>query len=302
MPTPCQVLCVSSREPDLITSAFGPFVVHHCAELAEAERSFQSQACDVLMVDLTAVGGADRFAQWPGLSRAVLDTALVVVAPEPTVADCSRLIGLGVREVLSTADVSGGSLGRFLRLAFERRQLDEAARRAYTIDLSTGLPNHHQLLEHMHHLLALREREPAHMALIVLQLDGLRGVEAALGAEAAQVVRRKAAVRLRASLRASDVVASLGRDTFAVLLAWMDAGDDADRVARKLLASVGQPLSVAGQAMPLGARVGVAQYPVHGKDARELLERASSQASGQGMTRHLGLGAAANDELPPTRA
>ena len=54
--------------------------------------------------------------------------------------------------------------------------------------------------------------------------------------------------------------------------------------------------------MPLGARVGVAQYPVHGKDARELLERASSLASGEGMTRRLGLGAAANDELPPTRA
>jgi diguanylate cyclase (GGDEF)-like protein len=116
-----------------------------------------------------------------------------------------------------------------------------------------------------------------------------------MGTEAANVLRRKAAVRLRASLRASDVVAALGPDMFAVLLAWIDADDDAQHVARKLLAAVSQPFQVAGQPVPVGARVGVAKYPAHGKDAQQLLRHAVAQASGGGLGRLLGA-AAANDE------
>ena len=234
--------------------------------------------------------------QWTGLARAGLEAALVAIGPEPTPADCLRLLQVGVRDVLSARETSAEALGRALRLAIERKRLDDVARRAYSIELTTGLPNHHQLLEHMTHLLALREREPAPMALIVLQLDGFNAVESSLGTEAANVLRRKAAVRLRSSLRASDVVASLGRDMFAVLLAWMDTDDDAERVARKLLQSINTPFSVAGQSVPLGARFGLSQYPAHGTDAQGLLRRAVGQAAGSGVGRMLGLAAAANDD------
>ena len=164
-------------------------------------------------------------------------------------------------------------------------------------DLTTGLPTHAQLLEHMTHLLALREREPAAMALIVLRLEGFRGAEQTLGVESANVLRRKAAVRLRAALRASDVVASLGGDLYAVLLAWIDAEADAEGVARKLLASLRQPFNVAGHDLPVMGSVGIGQYPAHGKDADALLRRAMAQAS-NGSVGELGrVGAgAANDE------
>jgi diguanylate cyclase (GGDEF)-like protein len=294
---PFQILCLSVQPPDLVTSAFGPFVVQSCASLAELADALNGQVRDATLIDLRQVGGFDRLLQWPGLPRAVLETALVVVGPEPTPAMCLRLLQAGVRDVLASREATPEVLGRVLRLAVERKRMDDSARRAYSIDLTTGLPNHHQLLEHVTHLLALREREPASMALIVLHLDGFRAVEPSLGTEAANVLRRKAAVRLRASLRASDVVASLAPDMFAVLLAWIDADEDADRVARKLLQAVSQqPFSVAGQDVPIGARVGVGQYPAHGKDAQTLLRHAVSQASGDPMGRLLGQAAAANDD------
>jgi diguanylate cyclase (GGDEF)-like protein len=296
MSDPFQILCLCAQPPDLVTSAFGPFVVQNCASLAELGEQLNHRQVDAVLVDLSRAGGADALVQWPGLPRAVLESAVVVVGPEPTPVVCLRLLQSGVREVVSSREAAPEILGRVLRLAIERKRQDDAARRAYSIDLTTGLPNHAQLLEHMTHLLALREREPAAMALIVLHLDGFRGAEAALGTEAANVLRRKAAVRLRGSLRASDVVASLGPDMFAVLLAWIDAGDDAEHVARKLLAAVNQPFQVAGQQVPVGARLGVAQYPAHGKDAQSLLRHAVGQASGGGVGRLLGQAAAANDE------
>jgi diguanylate cyclase (GGDEF)-like protein len=296
MKSPLQVLSLTAVVPDLITSGFGPFVMQACNSLDDLAEQLHGQPRDALLIDLRRVGSIDKLAHWTALPRALLDTAVVVVAPEPTWADCQRLVQLGIREVVGSREASDEALGRMLRLAIERKRLDDAARRAYSTDLTTGLPNHSQLLEHMTHLLALREREPAAMALIVLHLDGFRAVEASMGVESANVLRRKAAVRLRASLRASDVVASLGSDMFAVLLAWIDAEDDGERVARKLMQAVVQPFQVAGQQVPVSARLGVGQYPAHGRDAQTLLRHAASQVAVGGMGRLLGSAAAANDD------
>jgi diguanylate cyclase (GGDEF)-like protein len=296
MSAPFHVVCLSAQPPDLVTSAFGPFVVQACQRLQQVDDQLHEQERDAVLIDLALAGGAERLVAWPGLPRAVLESAVVVMGPEPTPAECLKLLQAGVRDVISSRESTPEVLGRVLRLAIERQRIAEAERRAYSIDLTTGLPNQHQLQEHMTHLLALREREPAPMALIVLHLDGFRAAEASLGTEAANVLRRKAAVRLRGSLRASDVVASIGPDLFAVLLAWLDSVEDAQHVARKLLAAVSQPFQVAGQDVPVGARAGVSQYPLHGKDAQALMRHAVGHASGGGFGRLLGQGGAANDE------
>jgi diguanylate cyclase (GGDEF)-like protein len=297
MRNPFQVLCLSASPPDLVTSPFGPYVINPCATLDEAAATLHSSPCDAFLVELKTPQEADRLLAWPGLAHAVMDTAVVVLAPEPTPAQCIKLLQAGVQDVLARRDASDDALARVLRIAIERKRLDTNSRKAFSTDLTTGLPTHAQLLEHMTHLLALREREPAAMALIVLRLEGFRGAEAALGVEAANVLRRKAAVRLRAALRASDVVASLGGDMYAVLLAWLDAEADAEGVARKLLASLRQPFNVAGQDLPVTGSVGIGQYPAHGKDAASLMRRAMAQAAAGGVGQRGRVGAgAANDE------
>jgi len=296
MGNPYQVVCLSARTPDLVTSAFGPFVFNPCASFEGIAEALHTSPCDALLLELKSPADHERLLAWPGLAHAVMDSALVVVMPEPTPAQCIKLLQLGVQEVLARREATDDSLGRVLRVAIERKRLDASAKKAFSTDLTTGLPTHAQLLEHMTHLLALREREPAAMALIVLRLEGFHGAENALGVEAANVLRRKAAVRLRAALRASDVVAALGGDMYGVLLAWIDAESDAEGVARKLLASLKQPFNVAGQDLPVMGTVGIGQYPAHGRDAASLMRRAMGQAA-NGNVGHLGrVGAgAAND-------
>jgi diguanylate cyclase (GGDEF)-like protein len=297
MANPYQVLCLSATPPDLFTSAFGPFVVHPCRTLDELSEALRAGACDALLVETRSAAEHERLLAWPGLAHAVMDAAVVVVSPEPTPAQCLKLLQVGVQDVVARRDAGDDSLGRVLRIAIERKRMDASAKRAFSTDLTTGLPTHAQLLEHMTHLLALREREPAAMALIVLRLEGFRAAEQALGVEAANVLRRKAAVRLRAALRASDVVASLGGDMYGVLLAWIDAEADAEGVARKLLSSLRQPFNVAGQDLPVMGSVGIGQYPAHGRDAGSLMRRAMSQASSGNVSELGRVGAgAANDD------
>ena len=297
MSDPLQVMCVGAVPAQLSASAYGPFDCTRCGSLDDAARALRDASFDAVLLWLESCGAAPALLGWPSLSHAVLDAAVLVVWPDPGCELATRLVQRGVQDVIDLPSAQADGLGRAIRLAVERKRLERAARKAYATDLATGLPSHAQLLEHMSHLLALREREPAPMALLALRIDGLGATEAALGSEAANVLRRKLAVRLRAGLRASDVVASLGGDAFAVLLAWIDAPDDAMRVAAKLVAALQQPLPVAGRPQAVSVTLGLSQYPQHGRQADELLRRALGQAASSttALGRHR-RAPAANDE------
>ena len=211
-----------------------------------------------------------------GLAQVAFDRALVIAALETDAQAEAALLHQGVEAIVPPHPVA--ELARALVHAVERKRLERAARTAYATDLATGLPHQAQLVEHMTQLLALREREPAPMVLLVLRMEGFAHTAARLGEEAGNVLRRKVAVRLRSGLRASDVVAAIGPDAFGVLLGRLEAKSDGERVAAKLVRSLQQPILVAGQPCAVGAAVGLAQYPEHGKDAQSLLQRASAQA------------------------
>ncbi|MFO1220918.1 MAG: GGDEF domain-containing protein [Burkholderiaceae bacterium] len=279
MNEPLQLLCLTDAAPDLATSVYGPIVVQGCSDLAQLGGQLQQQRFDALLVRLADEAEEAAFRHWSALSSAVLDMAVLLAVREPAGAQVTQWLQLGVQDVLPLREAGAERLALAVRQAVERKRLEQAARRAHATDLATGLPNHAQLMEHMTHLLALREREPASMALLVLRIEGLATAEARLGAESTNVLRRKIAVRLRAGLRASDVVSALGPDRFGVLLAWIDDERDSERVAAKLSQLLQRPISVAGQDVAVSVSVGVARYPAQGKDADTLLRLASGEAS-----------------------
>jgi diguanylate cyclase (GGDEF)-like protein len=247
-----------------------------CATLDQAAAHLREVAFEMLLASVPAA----ELLLWSALSQAVLDSAVVALLAEaPDEATQAQLLDRGVQDIVVSSEPPAEALRPRLEVAVQLKALDRMARKAFATDLATGLPNHGQLLEHMTHLLALREREPAPMAVIALRIEGLATVRESLGAESANVLRRKVAVRLRASLRASDLVASIGNDAFVVLLAWTDAPADGERVAAKLVHSLRQPFSVTGSDLALAVSAGLALYPEHGKGADVLLRRAVGQAA-----------------------
>ena len=285
------LLCVGLQVPDAT----------NCANLDDAT----AQLRDIRFEVMVAAVPADALLHWTSLSHAVLDTAVIALLVEaPAEAVLGALLERGVQDIVVQTDTPAEALQRRMDIAVRRKALDREARKAFAVDLATGLPNHTQLLEHMTHLLALREREPAPMAVIALRIEGLASVMALLGTESANVLRRKVAVRLRASLRASDVVASIGNDAFLVLLAWVDAATDGQRVAAKLVQSLRQPFNVAGQDVAVAVSAGLALYPEDGKTADALLRRSVGQAASlatvgrDGFSNRIerGPGTAANDD------
>lgn len=278
-------------DPELLaTSMYGPFALERCADLALATALLGERGFDAVLL-CTGALEAEQLPLWPGLSQAALDAAVVVwIAAGCEAGLALRLLQSGVQDVMgvaSTGNAAAAEVARALRLAVERKRIERAARKAYATDLQTGLPNRQQLIEHMSQLLALRGREPAPMALLVLRIEGFATTEAAFGRESANVLRRKVAVRLRAAVRASDVVAALAADAFALLLASTDEPLDADHVARKLLAALHEPFQLSGRQVGVAACVGVSHYPADGADADVLMRQAvaaaaAAQAAGRG--------------------
>ncbi|UUX94958.1 GGDEF domain-containing protein [Aquabacterium sp. J223] len=298
---PLQLLQVTPPGAPLLAAA--GWQATRCDDLAQATQALAARRFDALLAPLPA-------APWPGLGAAALDTAVVLLAPGRQQLDAALpLLLQGVQDLLPD-DADDAERLRSLRLAVERKRVEREARKAWTTDLATGLPSQAQLAEHMSQLLALRQREPAPMALLVLRLEGFATTEQRLGRESAQVLRRKAAVRLRAGVRASDVVAALGPDAFGVLLSALEEPAHARRVADKLLAALHRPFSLAGHPVAVAAVAGVALCPGDGDQPDALLRHAAAQAALQAATHRGGLanrveqgGAlprAANDDEPPS--
>jgi diguanylate cyclase (GGDEF)-like protein len=271
---PLRVVWVDRPEPSpfLLVPAFGPFIEEAVTGLASVDATNRP---DVLLLCLPGGAQAAPIA-WAVLSSVCAEAAVLVLADAVDAATQQRLLTTGVQDVVLQADA--GSLAQRARLAAQRRSVEQEARKAYATDLGTGLPNRQQLIEHMSQILALREREPKPVSVLVFRIEGLQGVEAGHGHESANVVRRKVAVRLRAGVRSSDVVASLGADVFAVLLPSTESPTDAQHVIEKIMRALREPFKIAGSAVPISTHVGLAQFPQDGKQPDQLLRHASAAA------------------------
>ena len=264
----------------LETSAFGPFAVQVCTDPAEAQARLAAQACDALLLDAGLAASAAELAE-----VGVMGPATLVVGHGLGTEAVLAWLQRGAQDVLGHEELEAASLPQRIRAAVERKRVERDARKSYATDLATGLPHQQQLIEHMSHLLALREREPSPMALLVLRIEGLSTTQARLGLEAAHVLRRKIAVRLRAGVRASDVVAALGDASFGVLLGSILAPADAERVGAKLLKALLDPFTVAGETLAVSVALGIGQYPQDGAQPDALLRRAlglAASAAAQG--------------------
>jgi diguanylate cyclase (GGDEF)-like protein len=282
-------------------SPLGPFALVAVADAAAALKAQSATNFDAVLFQADRIPGAAALIE--ALSAV---SALLVVSNRAHAELAIGWLRGGVQDVLNPGDLYSDALALRVRAAIERKRIERNARRAYATDLATGLPHQQQLIEHMSQLLALREREPGPMAVLVLRVEGFVTTEARLGAEAADALRRKVGVRLRAAVRASDVVAAIDDESYAVLLGSLLAASDAERVGEKLARALMDPFSVGGVAVGVAASVGIAQYPTDGTQPELLLRKALDTTFDQPASGRLGManfeeaggrpGNAANDE------
>jgi PAS domain S-box-containing protein len=173
-----------------------------------------------------------------------------------------------------------------------RKDAEEQVRRLAYFDTLTGLPNRLLFTEQLIRALAQAERHGQQLAVLFIDLDDFKRVNDTLGHGAGDELLKQIGTRLSSSVRGLDAVtrsghqgadsddgntiARLGGDEFIVLLNNVSDGTDAGAVARRLVATLTEPVMVQGAELYVSCSVGVATYPGDGTDIETLLMNADT--------------------------
>jgi diguanylate cyclase (GGDEF)-like protein len=141
----------------------------------------------------------------------------------------------------------------------------------------TGLPTLARVSRQVSRLIAAARRNGHELALISLDLDGLRLVSEAYGRAEADAAIKRAASILRAVAPPHSVIVRNGTDGFVVaFINPPDAAETADTAARvrQIQDAIALPRDVGGKSLRITASAGVAMFPRDGDDVDTLSRNA----------------------------
>jgi len=148
-------------------------------------------------------------------------------------------------------------------------QLFEKVRHLSVCDPLTGLANYRRLIDTLEHEIQRSERSGRPFAFLLLDLDGLKGINDRYGHLAGSRALCRVANVLRIHSRSIDTCARYGGDEFAVILpeaGAIEARDAAVRICTRVTEDIEEP--------PLSVSAGIAVYPQSGQDIESLFNEA----------------------------
>lgn len=158
----------------------------------------------------------------------------------------------------------------------QRKETERQVQHQAAHDALTGLPNRARFGELLSYQLQAARRDGSRFAVLFVDLDHFKQINDRLGHAAGDQLLQAVAGRLRGCLRTSDVVARLGGDEFVMLVAGLQQEADAVAVAGKVLAALGEPVLLQGQACRVTPSIGIAVFPEHGDEEGTLLSHADA--------------------------
>jgi diguanylate cyclase (GGDEF)-like protein/PAS domain S-box-containing protein len=164
-----------------------------------------------------------------------------------------------------------------------RREAEDRVEFLAFHDKLTELPNRALFEQLLEQSLRNAERHGTGVAVLSLDVDGLKLVNDSLGHEAGDELLRHAAAALRDSTRQEDVAARVGGDEFVVLAADLPVRDQpgaalaaAESMAARVLERLRQPVDLRGTEFYPSTSIGISVYPLDANDAASLVRNADA--------------------------
>lgn len=143
-------------------------------------------------------------------------------------------------------------------------------------DELTGLPNRRLLEDRMAQAIKTTSRARQIVAVLFLDLDFFKIVNDTYGHPVGDQLLKLVATRLKGLLRAEDTVARIGGDEFVILLSNLTSDLQAITMAEKVVKVLTEPFQLSGKSLNIGVSVGVALYPEHDTNEKNLIRRADN--------------------------
>ncbi|MBN2870031.1 MAG: EAL domain-containing protein, partial [Campylobacterales bacterium] len=193
------------------------------------------------------------------------------------------LVGGELKWVRENARLETDSTGNLVagvgtvQLITERKLYEERLETLANYDPLTGLANRALLMSHLQNSIDQARRTKSQIALIMFDLDRFKDINDSYGHGAGDELLRLVASRFTSRLREGDLIGRLGGDEFAVVLENFSVPEDAGRLAKEMIETLGMEYKLSGGALiHIGASAGIALFPNHGEDAHMLLQHADA--------------------------
>ncbi len=157
-------------------------------------------------------------------------------------------------------------------LSRTNRELSKMARH----DHLTGLFNKPMFQDTLSLANTRLERQSGLLGVLYIDLDGFKPVNDRFGHEFGDRVLAEVGRRLRGAVRRSDVVGRLGGDEFAAILENLRRPEDALRVGRHIIDTIGEPVQLDGETVVISASIGAVVTAEKVADSASLLVQADA--------------------------
>lgn len=137
-------------------------------------------------------------------------------------------------------------------------------------DALTGAPNRVYFNEQLQKAIHIAEKGQKKLAVLFVDLDRFKFINDALGHDFGDHVLQDVSKRITGVLREGDLMARLGGDEFIIYATNVNSKDDIEKVAKRILNAVKDPVKVKGREFHISMSIGISMFPEDGNSIESL--------------------------------